>query len=259
MWPFLNGIFATYHGVSYSLTDFVRAFSLSNPSFPLIISVAGLTFAIGFIEYIYSILLVEREKKSPFSILMHAYYFAIDSMGIFVFATASHAVGGFWIFTLAAIAEFFWTLLETYNLIKCVYVERQDIWGNISIRDAWLQVCGWLVFMIPTVNLFRVLMNDPAMFKWYIFTNVIMAVVPGIYWEKRGTRLGASWGLAIVILIGTINSFLPTNMWALVSPYFTIQNNPWFYITGLMAIFFAFRNLWVLKKLPAKPNIRHLN
>jgi hypothetical protein len=96
-------------------------------------------------------------------------------------------------------------------------------------------------------------MNDPAMFKWYIFTNVLMGIMPGLYWEKRGTQLGASWGLAIVILIGTINSFLPTNMWAAASPYFSIQNNPWFYVVGIVAIFFAFRNLWVLKKLPAKP------
>lgn len=254
MWNFINSLFATYHGTTYSLNDFVRAFSPNNPQFLLVAGVAGLTFAIGFIEYIYSFLLVQREQRSPYNLLMHSYYFAIDSMGIFVFASASHAVGGFWVFTAASIAEVVWTLFEVYNLVMCVYVERNDIWGNISIKDAWLRVCGWMIVMIVTVNLFRVFMNDPAMFKWYIFTNILMGIMPGLYWEKRGTRLGASWGLAIVILIGTVNSFLPSNMWALVSPYFTVQNNPWFYVVGVVAIAFAIRSLFVLKKLPPKPD-----
>lgn len=254
MWNFLDSIFASYHGTGYTLNDFVRAFSPSNPHFYLVLGVAGLTFLIGFIEYIYSFLLLRAEKSSPFNIFMHSFYFAIDSMGIFVFATASHAVGGFWMFNAAAVAEVVWTLFEAYNLVMCVYVERPEIWcADVSIRSAWWRVCGWLVVMVVTVNLFRVFMNDPAMFKWYIFTNVLMAIMPGLYWEKRGTRIGTSWGLAIVILIGTVNSFVPTNMWALVSPYFTMRNNPWFYVVGIVAIFFAIRNLVVLKRLPAKP------
>ncbi|WP_137626821.1 hypothetical protein [Lactiplantibacillus pingfangensis] len=254
MWQFLNSLVATYHGTGYRLTDFVTAFSPNNPHFVSTLLVAGLTFAIGFIEYIYSFLLVNREGKSPYNLLMHSYYFAIDSMGILVFATASHAVGGFWIFDLAAVAEVVWTLFEVYNLIKCVYVERADIWGpDVTVHSAWLRVAGWVIVMMATVNLFRVFMNDPAMFKWYIFTNILMGIMPGLYWEKRGTQLGASKGLAIVILIGTINSFLPTNMWAAVSPYFSVQNNPWFYVVGVIAIAFSARSLLVLHRMPAKP------
>lgn len=253
MWHFLNAIFATYPGSGYSLHDFTYAFSPANPHFALTLGVAGVTFLVGFIEYIYSFLLLRAEGSSPFNVLMHAYYFAIDSMGIFVFATASHAVGGFWMFTAASCAEVVWTLFEIYNLVMCVYVERQQIWGDITTRDAWWRIIGWIAVMVPTVNLFRVFLHDPAMFKWYIFTNVLMAIMPGLYWEKRGTRVGASWGLAIVILFGTVNSFWPSNMWALVSPYFSIGRNPWFYVLGLVAIFFAVRNLVVLKRLPEKP------
>lgn len=256
MWQFLDSLFATYHGTTYQLQDFVTAFSTTNPHFWSTLCVAGLTFAIGFIEYIYSFRLVNREGKSPYNLLMHSYYFAIDSMGIFVFATASHAVGGFWIFQFAAVAEVVWTLFEVYNLVKCVYVERAEIWGkDVTVRDAWWRVVGWLVVMIPTVNLFRIFMNDPAMFKWYIFTNILMGIMPGLYWEKRGTQLGASKGLAIVIMIGTINSFLPTNMWAAVSSYFSVQNNPWFYVVGVVAIAFSIRSLLVLHRLPDKPKV----
>ncbi|KRM09336.1 hypothetical protein ABTQ33_10165 [Paucilactobacillus suebicus] len=256
MWSFLHGLFSTYNGTTYSLQDFVHAFSFSNPHFASVAFVAGLTFAIGFIEYIYSFLLVNHEYSSPYNVMMHTYYFAIDSMGIFVFALASHAVGGFWIFTGASIAEVIWTLFEVYNIIKCVYVEREEIWGKgVTVASAWWRMLGWIVVMVGTVNLFRVFMNDPAMFKWYIFTNILMGIMPGLYWEKRGTRVGASWGLAIVICIGTINSFLPTNMWASVSSYFSVTNNPWFYVIGVISIFFSIRTFWVLGKLPNKPKI----
>lgn len=173
MWNFLEGIFATYHGTGYELSDFVYVFSPDNPRFLLTCVIAALTFAIGFIEYIYSFLLVRRESSAPYNIEMHTFYFAIDSMGIFVFATASHAVGGFWVFTFAAIAEVIWSLFEVYNLVKCVYLERKEIWGDISIREAWWKVIGRLAVMIVVVNLLRIFMNDPAMFKWYIFTNIL--------------------------------------------------------------------------------------
>lgn len=256
MWSILDSIFANYHGTGYTLAQFVYAFSTRNPRFVLTLSIAGLTFLIGFIEYIYSFLLFKREGSSPFNILMHSYYFAIDSMGIFVFATAAHATNGFWLFTAASIAEVVWTLFEIYSLVKCVTAERQAIWGTATTASqaAW-KVLGWVVVMVTCVNLFRVFLNDPAMFKWYIFTNVLMAIMPGLYWEKRGTRIGASWGLSIVILIGTVNSFLPNNMWSLASPYFSMANNPWFYVVGIVAIFFACRNLWVMKHLPPKPKV----
>lgn len=256
MWSMLQSIFSTYNGTSYSLKDFVWALSPSNPNYSVALAIAGLTFAIGFIEYIYSFILVNREKKSPYNVLMHTFYFAIDSMGIFVFALASHATHGFWVFTAASVAEVIWTFFEIYNLVLCIYVERDDIWGSsVTSSQAWWKIIGWILVMIPMVNLFRVFMNDTAMLKWYIFTNILMGIMPGLYWEKRKTQIGASWGLAIVICIGTINSFLLTNMWATISSYFSIQNNPWFYVMGIVAIFFSFRTFWVLKKLPKKPRI----
>ena len=256
MWHLLQSLFSTFPSMNYSAHDFVSALGSSNPDYIRNLAVAGLTFAIGFIEYIYSFFLVRREQKSPYNLLMHSFYFAIDSMGIFVFALAAHATGGFWIFVFASLAEVVWTLFEVYNLVLCVYVEREDIWGvGVSVASAWQRVCGWIIVMIVSVNLFRVFMHDPVMLKWYIFTNILMGIMPGLYWEKRGTRLGASWGLAIVILIGTINSFLPLNMWSVISPYFSMTNNPWFYVVGVVAIFFAVRAFWVFAKLPAKPKL----
>lgn len=245
---------------TYTLDQFVAAFSPSNPRFALTVGVAALTFAIGFLEYIWSFRLVRAERSAPYPLYMHAYYFAIDFMGVIVFALAAVRTGGFWLFIAASVAEVVWVCFEVYNLVKCVTVEREGIFGHlypdgVPVRAAVMRIAGAVLITWTCVNLFRVFMDDPAMFKWYIFTNIVMAIGPGLYWEKRGTRVGASWVLAWIILVGTVNSFLPTNMWALASPYFGFDNNPWFYLAGVVAIGFAVRNLIVLKRLPAKPQV----
>jgi len=247
-----------FYPSNYSLNDFTFAFSPENPQFTLLLVVAGLTFFFGYMEYIYSFQLIRREKSAPYPVWMHTFYFAHDSMGAIVFAMAAKATGGFWFFTLASIALIVWNLFEVYNLYKCVYVERQEIWGHLSkkpvtVKQAWLRITGQIIIFVGVVNLFRVFMNDPYMFKWFIFTNILIAIAPGFLWEKRGTRTAESMKLAIVILLGTIHSFTPINMWVLTSDYFSFSNNPWFYIIGAVSIGFAIRNLVILKKMPAKP------
>lgn len=252
----LEKLFSSYP-TSYSLDDFLYAFSNANPNFELLIIIAAITFFFGYMEYIYSFMLIRREKSAPYPVWMHTFYFAHDSMGAIVFAIASKSVGGFWFFTVASIALIIWNLFEVYNLYKCIYVERQEIWGHlhegpVTIREAWLRIIGQIVIFIGVVNLFRVFMYDPYMFKWFIFTNVLIAIVPGLYWEKRKTQIGTSYKLAIVILLGTINSFIPCNMWALASDYFSFSSNPWFYILGVISIGFSIRNILVLNIMDKK-------
>lgn len=255
----LEKLFSYYPG-NYSVDDFVNAFSTDNPRFALIVGIAALTFFFGYMEYIYSFQLVRREKSAPYPVWMHTFYFAHDSMGAIVFALASKALGGFWFFTAASIALVIWNLFEVYNLYKCIYVERQEIWGHlydrpVTVKEAWIKVISQIIIFIGVVNLFRVFMNDPYMFKWFIFTNILIAIAPGFYWEKRKTQIGASYKLAFVILLGTINSFTPVNMWTLTSDYFSFSENPWYYIIGIVSIGFAARNIYVLKKMPQKPKV----
>ena len=117
----------SFYPTTYSLKDFTYSFSTANPHFTLLLIVAGFTFFIGYMEYVYSFKLVRREKSAPYPVWMHTFYFAHDSMGAIVFAEASRAVGGFWFFDLASIALVIWNLFEVYNLYKCIFVERQAI------------------------------------------------------------------------------------------------------------------------------------
>ena len=47
-------------------------------------------------------------------------------------------------------------------------------------------------------------------------------------------------------------------MWALTSSYFSVSNNSWFYILGIIATGFAIRNILVLRRMKKKPKLVNL-
>lgn len=237
------------------LQEVMNAYSTN----PALLYISALAFLIGYIEYIYSFLLVIREHKAPFPIYMHTFYLAHDFTGALVFGQLALEYDFFWFFTGASIALFIWNLFEIFNLYKAVTVERQEIWGDwynepVTKQQAIYHILTQVAVMIVVVNLFRVFMDDQVMFKWFAFTNILMAVAPGYLWRKRKSRDGASVGLAIVILVGTINTFLPPGygMWTTASTFF---DQPWFYITGVVISGIAASNLVVLLQYPPKKSI----
>lgn len=221
-----------------------------------LVVISAIVFAIGYIEYIYSFRLVIREKCAPYPVWMHTFYFAHDFTAALVFFQLARQNDFFWFFTLASIALIIWNCFEIFNLYMAVKVERQEIWGKfynaaVTEKQAIFRIIGQIAVMFVVVNLFRVYMNDVVMFKWFSFTNILMAVAPGYLWAERKSRKGTSVGLSIVILIGTVNTFLPPGygMWTTALKYF---DQPWFYITGVVVSTVALYNVIMLIKFPAK-------
>lgn len=100
----INSLFATYpQGVDLQLSDFTYSLSLQNPNFGITLATLLITFILGFLVYVYSFVLVIREKSAPYPLWMHTFYCAADFMGIWVFLAAYQAVGGFWFFMLGAV------------------------------------------------------------------------------------------------------------------------------------------------------------
>ncbi|MBU3217355.1 hypothetical protein LL033_25570 (plasmid) [Clostridium estertheticum] len=232
--------------------EIIKAYT-NNPS---LVGISAFTFLIGYIEYIYSFALVIKEKSAPFPIWMHIFYFAHDTTGAVIFFLLAKNNHWFWFFTTASIALVIWSLFEVFNLYMAVKVERQDIWGKyykepVTVRQAIFRIIGQIMLMYCVVNLFRVFMNDVVMLKWFTFTNIIMATGPGYLWSERQTRKGTAVGLAITILIGTINTFLPAGfgMFTTASTYF---DKPWFYITGVVVVLFALKNVFLVLSFPPK-------
>lgn len=221
--------------------------------------ISAIAFAIGYMQYIYSFRLVLRERCAPYPVWMHTFYFAHDFTGAIVFFLLAQQYEFFWFFTATSIALVIWNLFEVFNLYMAIKVERQEIWGKfydqpVTERQALLRILGQIVLFLAVVNLFREFMDDDVMFKWFAFTNVLMAVAPGYLWNERKSRRGTAVGLAIVNLVCAIYTFLPPGygMWTTASSYF---DQPWFYLTGVVVSLYALRNLVMLLNYPPKTSV----
>lgn len=254
----IESIFASYpQGVELQLSDFTYSLSLANPHFGVTLATTLLTFFFGFMVYVYSVLLVNREGAGPYPVWMHTFYCAADFMGIWVFLSAFDAVGGFWFFMLGAVGEAAWVGVEVYCLYKTVTVERKQMWGEgATVRHAVCVILAEVLIFFVSLNFLRVELGDVSMFKFWIFTQVIIVCAPGLFWRERGTRIGACWQLAIVLVCVAVLSFNPLgNMWSLISPYFLPENNPWFYVMGAGVLCFAVYDVVIYARLPKKPAV----
>ena len=121
----INQIFASYPtGVDLQLSDFTYSLSLQNPDFAMTLTVLLITFLLGFLVYVYSFVLVVREKSAPYPLWMHTFYFAADFMGIWVFLDAWLKYDHFLLFLLLAIGEAIWVGMETYCLQRAMTYEK---------------------------------------------------------------------------------------------------------------------------------------
>jgi len=234
----------------------MAAFTLDN--WPLL-AVAALTFFFGYMEYVYSFRLMWREKKAPYPVWMHTFYLAHDSSWAIIMFIAASRHDWYWFFTATAIALVVWNCFEIYNVYKALTVERVEIWGeyygdDVSLRQALINVGLQLAAFYCLLNILIGFMGPGSILQWFLFTNMLIASAPGVLWMKRGrktnSREGASMGLAVLILVATINTFLPTSMWVLAMP--EVFNTPWYYITGVVFTVLAAFNLYNLAKLPPK-------
>lgn len=233
------------------------AFTLDNT--PLLIS-AAVTFLIGYLEYMYSFALIRRERMAPYPVWMHTFYLAHDSSWAVIMLLAASRNDWNWFFTACGLALMVWNVFEIYNIAKVLTVERQEVFGDyvqgeVTFRTAALYVGLQIPAMYALVNILIGFMGQGSILQWFLFTNMLIAAAPGVLWLKRGardnSRRGASIGLAIVILLGTVNTFLPeANMWVLAMP--DVFSTPVFYATGVVFVALAGFNLYRLLQLPAK-------
>lgn len=108
-------------------------------------------------------------------------------------------LGGFWAVLLVACGDLW---------------KRRDLGqGHYFAKGYYFDACLQVLIFFVSVNLLRVELHDESIFKFWLFTQVIICVVPGLFWEKRGTRIGASWQLNIVFVLVAVLSFNLWNMW----------------------------------------------
>lgn len=214
-----------------------------------------ITVIFGLLVYIIPIYLTEKDHEGPYPLYMHTFYFAADFMGIWVFLDAWRHYSHFFVFLLLAIGEAIWVGMETYSLQRALTYEKDINWKKgtpfkTRLRDVIFQV----VIFYVSLNLLRFELHDSTMWKFWVFTQVLITTVPGLALEKKGNRKGHNLALHIVLIGVAIATFNPwCNMWSALAPdLFSLSANPWYYIVGIVCLFFAIRGLIVYLKLPEK-------
>lgn len=221
---------------------------------PLLI-ISAITFGFGFWEYIYSFRLMYREQKSPFPIWMHTLYLAHDSTFAIIFFIEAAKNNWQWFFLAVSIALIVWNIFEVVCIYFAITREREEIWGDYSTQPltaskALFYVVAQTLAMYGVVNIVLMFMGPGSFFQWACMTNMVMAAGPTALWMRRKDRYGMSLGLALVILAGTINNFLPVSMFVTVFPH--VFNHPWYYITGVIFVVIAISNIFIVLSKPQK-------
>ena len=111
--------------------------------------------------------------------------------------------------------------------------------------------------MYLCLNFLRFEWHDETMWKFWIFTQVLVTTVPVWEMRKRGYKSGNCLALSITFICVALVSFNPwCNMWLAIKPeFFSLQANPWYYLTGLFCTASAIYGLYTYIKLPPKEDV----
>ena len=179
-------------------------------------------------------------------------------MGIWVFIHAWNVYNHFLLFLLLAIGEAIWVGMETYCLTRAVQYEHSVIWKEgTSTKTMVAEIVCLTLFCYLCLNFLRFEWHDETMWKFWIFTQVLVTTVPVWEMRKRGYKSGNCLALSITFICVALVSFNPwVNMWLAIKPeFFSLQANPWYYLTGLFCLASAIYGLYLYIKLPPKEDV----
>ncbi len=255
---FFEHLLSGYPAGDVSPQDFINTLTPGAPGFGSAITAVALAVVFGLLVYIFPIIIMETEHIGPYPLWLHTFYCAADFMGIWVFMDAWRHYQHFYLFFLLMIGEAIWVGMEIYCLQRALTYEKDINWKpgtpfSSRLRDVIAQV---IIFYVG-LNFLRFELHDSTMWKFWIFTQVLITIVPGLTLKKRGYRSGNARILNWTFLCVAIVSFNPwCNMWEAVAPqFFSLHADPWYYIMGIVCLYFSIRNIVIYEKLPEKTDL----
>ncbi|KAF2965155.1 hypothetical protein GQX73_g8412 [Xylaria multiplex] len=228
-----------------------EVFTFDNTS---LLTVTGISFLCGYLQYYYSIRLSLSEGKGPFPLWMHLFYFAHDTSWAYLLNDAAPDYGYHWFMTWSYWGIRLWNVLEIVCIYRAVFVEGEDVASDqLRRRSKWQSL--WYIavmtaMMYGFIFLGIVWMGPTCFFEWGAICNIIMAFGPTTTWLRRGSRDGLSISLALVIVVSTIFTFAPFSMWIQVAP--EIFDHPTYYFVGLVLTVLSITNVLTIANYPPK-------
>ena len=240
-----------YPKVDVKPEDMIYHLSSESENYKQAWLVISMTIFFGLLVYIIPIYLTEKDHIGPYPLWLHNFYCAADFMGIWVFLEA-YKKHHFFFFAILSLGEATWVLMEIFCLQRSIKYESDLYWKKgTSLGKKVFDILIQIIIFYSGLNLLRFELNDTFMWKFWIFTQVFITIIPGLELEKRGYRNGNNIYLHIVLICVAIVSFNPwCNMWKEISPkYFSLGANPWYYIIGFVSFMMSLRGLFIYLNL----------
>ena len=247
-----ENLLLNYPKVDVKPEDFIYHLSSESENYKQAWLIISITVVFGLLVYIIPIYLTEKDHIGPYPLWLHNFYCAADFMGIWVFLGA-YKKNNFFVFAILSLGEAIWVLMEIFCIQRSIKYESDLYWKKgTSLSKKIIDILIQIIIFYSSLNLLRFELNDLTMWKFWIFTQVFITIVPGLELEKRGYRKGNNIYLHIVLICVAIISFNPwCNMWKEISPkYFSLNSNPWYYIIGFVSFMMSLRGLFIYLKLP---------
>lgn len=240
------------------LDQFDRLIATFSPDKPFNLLVAGITFAIGYVQYVYAISLMLRERRSPMPYWMHCFYLAHDSSWSYLCGKAAPLYDNHWLLRAISTALGIWATLEVFCIYKTITVEREEVFGRMFGKDASLrQILAYTALLQAAMYCVVLMFIDfvgqdrwDGIFQWFAYTNVLIIVGPTNLWLERGSRHGLAMGLAVTNVLCAVFTFTPWSMWVAALP--EVFDNRVYYTTGLVMFLYSIYMCWVVGRYPEK-------
>jgi hypothetical protein len=237
---------------------YLRITQVVNLSNYQVLAAAGISFAVGYTQYIYNALLLHHEKTSPFPLWMHTFYLAHDATWAIKFYLAAPAYDWHWFLLGTSVALCIWVCLEMHSLYKAITVERQSVFGplfpkskEVTMKQAIIYIVQQVAMMCALLQIGVAIMGEGCFLQWAAITNLwmVMGLTPFIM--SRGSRKGFSCVNAIATVVGTAATFAPQGFFVQILP--EVFDKMGWYVAGLIMTWFSIWNVILLLGYPPKP------
>lgn len=170
--------------------QYMWGFSPDNPGFVGILVAALIAFLIGYVEQFLSIIMIKKEKHGSFPMPLNTFYLAHDFLTGVIFLILGFMNSFFYIFMVLGIGMFIWNFTEIIDMYDYVKNNREEtfrgmFFGELTAKKCVLEIVAETLAFAVFILLMIVLMDDPVFLKWFMITNILIAVCTGYYWTKN--------------------------------------------------------------------------
>ncbi|CAK7204852.1 hypothetical protein SEUCBS139899_007614 [Sporothrix eucalyptigena] len=221
---------------------------------PLLIA-AGVSYIVGYLQYVYAIRLMLRDGDGVLPFWMHSFYLAHDSTWSYLCAQFAKEYNNHWFLRATSTGLMLWSAMEIFCIHRAITRDRTKVFpsvlgpnastGRIVAYAAVLQVVMYAVVRVGIV-----LMGEGCLMQWFCLTNVLIVLGPTHEYLRRGSRKGLSLGFCTVNIVGTIFTFAPFSMWGQTIPELFQQEG--YYAVGVVLTAYAVWLFYVVAQYPPK-------